>query len=331
MTGFTGASGGGTGRVKLTFTVPPPVRADGVCGSASNPAGEPVTTAPAANLCSSGTASSVTTENARYTWTCSGIAGGANAPNICMAPRGYTVSVSSGGNGTISPTSRVVRYNEQAAFQLTPASGYRANSVSGTCGGSVVGDNYLSREITQNCSATIGFAEVVTQSNILTQKTGVTATVQVVGCTGVSNVAFSAAPTQGQPANTSFPFGLLGFTATTCGNGGSADVSVTYSEALPSGAKFYKLIGGTYQEYNHTGQATVISGNTVQFRVTDGGQGDADGATNGSIQDPAGVGVQGGASATNAVSIPTLSEWAMIILSGLLALGTLGVMRRRQI
>jgi hypothetical protein len=33
--------------------------------------------------------------------------------------------------------------------------------------------------------------------------------------------------------------------------------------------------------------------------------------------------------AANAQSIPTLSEWGMIMLSALLALGTFGVMRRR--
>ena len=64
---------------------------------------------------------------------------------------------------------------------------------------------------------------------------------------------------------------------------------------------------------------------SISYSVTDNGQGDSN-SDDGVITDPAGPGVL----APNAQSIPTLSEWGMIILSALLALGTLTVKRRRK-
>ena len=318
-----GASGA-AGRVKLTFTVADPE--DGVCGTAHKP-GELVTKTPDTALCSSGTASSVTTTNALYTWTCAPI-GKETEPASCMVGRGYTVNASAVANGSVDPGSRIVGYGQPAAFSLTPASGYRPTSasMSGSCQRAVNGNSLLVTDVQSDCDSQVSFSEVQTQSSIPTQKSGVTATVEVAGCTAVTNVAFTAAPAQGQPANTAFPFGLLGFTATGC-TGGDADVWVTYSEAVPAGAKFYKLIGGSYEEYSHKNRPTVISGNTVQFRVTDGSPADADGTVNGVIQDPAGVGVP----SAGVVGIPTLSEGGMIILSGLLALGTFVTMRKRRV
>lgn len=246
-----------------------------------------------------------------------------------MVGRGYTVTASAVANGRVDPASRIVPYEMTAPFTLIPDSGYwptNSEVTTGDCKSTLSGNELSVGDVRSDCSASVSFSEVPTQTNIPTLKSGVTATLAVAGCTAVTNVAFTAAPAQGQPANTAFPFGLLGFTATGC-TGGDADVSVTYSEAVPAGATFYKLINGSYEEYNHPERSTVISGNTVQFRVTDGGAGDADGTVNGSIKDPAGVGVLGG----GVQAIPTLSEWGMIILSGLLALGTFVTMRKRRV
>jgi hypothetical protein len=77
----------------------------------------------------------------------------------------------------------------------------------------------------------------------------------------------------------------------------------------------------------YTPNGMSVAGNTVTYSNTDNGLGDdtftgADGV----INDPA-VPVS---FAAIAAGIPTLSEWGMIILSGLLALGTLVALRRRQ-
>jgi len=67
----------------------------------------------------------------------------------------------------------------------------------------------------------------------------------------------------------------------------------------------------------------------VTFSLTDGGAGDADGATNGSIRDPGGIGVSA-APVAAPQSIPTLSEWGMIFLSSLVAMFGMTQVRRRR-
>ena len=69
----------------------------------------------------------------------------------------------------------------------------------------------------------------------------------------------------------------------------------------------------------------VIAGNTATFSITDGGLGDDDLTAHGTIVDQGGPGVSGGA-----VSIPTLSEWALLSLAGLMGLFGMGAMRRRS-
>lgn len=153
------------------------------------------------------------------------------------------------------------------------------------------------------------------QAGIATQAGGVTANLSVTGCGGIGSAGFNAPPA-GAPAT--FPYGLLGFTLTSCASGGTATVTVTYSQNLPAGATFYKYLSGSYTAYPAT-----LGANSVTFTLIDGGAGDADGAVNSSITDPGGIGVPG------AAGIPTLSEWGMILLSGLLALVGFGYLRRQ--
>jgi hypothetical protein len=70
----------------------------------------------------------------------------------------------------------------------------------------------------------------------------------------------------------------------------------------------------------------AISGNTVVVSITDGGLGDDDLLPNGSITDPAGVGLLLGAGA----SIPTLGSPALALLALLLGAIALWSVRRRR-
>jgi VCBS repeat-containing protein len=157
------------------------------------------------------------------------------------------------------------------------------------------------------------------QAGIATQAGGVTANLSVTGCSSIGGASFSVPPA-GAPAT--FPYGLLGFTLTSCASGGTATVTVTYSQNLPAGATFYKYLSGSYTAYPAT-----LGANSVAFTLTDGGAGDADGAVNSSITDPGGIGVPGGGAGVQ--GIPTLSEWGMIILSILMALFGFGYLRRQ--
>ncbi len=83
-------------------------KVNGKCGSANY---VPVSSAPTQNLCTAGTESSVTTNASTYTWTCSGVSGGAN--DACMADiQGQTVAgscnnTSNGHNFTTAPSTNL--------------------------------------------------------------------------------------------------------------------------------------------------------------------------------------------------------------------------------
>ena len=66
-----------------------------------------------------------------------------------------------------------------------------------------------------------------------------------------------------------------------------------------------------------------ISGNTVTYTIRDGELGDDDLTVNGVIRDPGGPVIDNGVNA-----IPTLSQWALMLLGGLLGLMAL---RRRDL
>lgn len=123
------------------------------------------------------------------------------------------------------------------------------------------------------------------------------------------------------------PHGVLAFTTTACGNGATINLSITYPEELPQGAKFYKYGPEPGNPLPHWFELTgvSISGATVSYSITDNGAGDSNPAE-GIITDPAGYAVF---TAAGAASIPTLSEWGMILLSALLALVAMTTIRRR--
>lgn len=141
---------------------------------------------------------------------------------------------------------------------------------------------------------------------------------------GFTSSGFVAAPAP-PPAGVTFPQGLFGFTATPCT--GTVSVTVTYPNPIPPGAQYYKFgpEPGNPTPHYYIIPAT-INGNSVTFSVTDGGVGDSDGAANGSITDPGGIGLV--ALTAGVQGIPTLGEWALLLL--MLGMGTMAGLRMRQ-
>lgn len=132
-----------------------------------------------------------------------------------------------------------------------------------------------------------------------------------------------------------FPYGLFDFTLSGGGNGSTATLVVSYPGAVPPNAVYWKY-GPSPAGYQCSGAAcatphwypmpaaqAVIAGNTITLTIVDGGVGDDDLTANGTIIDAGGPGVPGVA------DIPTLSEWGVLLLSGLMAwLGLAAVPRR---
>lgn len=130
------------------------------------------------------------------------------------------------------------------------------------------------------------------------------------------------------PTGVVFPYGLFAFTVTGLpinGDPASVTFTLTYPDPLPAGTPYWKYGRTAAQPALHWYTLpAAISNNQLTFSVTDGGQGDSDLAFDGSITDPGGP-----AFGTDGVGIPTLSEWALLLLTLLLG-GIIAMPRLRH-
>lgn len=126
-------------------------------------------------------------------------------------------------------------------------------------------------------------------------------------------------PAGSAPADVTFPQGLFTFTIGSCAPGAAVDLTIVYPQPLPAGTRYWKYgpAPGNATPHWYVLPATV-SGNTASFRIVDGGLGDDDLAANGTIVDQGGPGAGGLA----VQQIPTLGEWALVLLA--LILGVTG-------
>jgi len=208
---------------------------------------------------------------------------------------------------------------------VTPNAGYTA-AVGGTCpAGSLVGTTYTTGVITAACavSATFTVSPVTTFTGATATGSGA-ATVSFTGggptCSfapqgnGPTQSAFFIA-VQGQPKSPpagSAPSGVS-FTP-----GATISFTVTYPATLAAGTQYWKYgpTSGTPAPHWYVLPAT-ISGSTAKFSVTDGGAGDDDLAANGTVVDQGGPGVP---LAGSPIQVPTLSEWALMLLAAMVAM-----------
>jgi hypothetical protein len=105
-------------------------------------------------------------------------------------------------------------------------------------------------------------------------------------------------------------------TTSQCGTGSRLNFTIAFPQALPANTKYYKYgpeFGGSQEPHWYILENAVISGNQITLSITDNGVGDSN-PSNGFITDPGGPGVSA------AASIPTLSEWGLILLASLLGL-----------
>lgn len=122
-----------------------------------------------------------------------------------------------------------------------------------------------------------------------------------------------------------FEHGLLDFTLAGCTPSASVTITLTFPSALPQGAGLFKFgptpdnpTPGLYE------MPASLSGATATYTITDGGLGDDDLSVNGVITDPVGPGTvpaaapAPGAAGPGVESVPTLQQWALLLMSLLL-------------
>ena len=123
------------------------------------------------------------------------------------------------------------------------------------------------------------------------------------------------------PAGLSFAQGAFGFTTTQCGKGAALTLTLTFDQPLAANTQLFKFNGSTW-----VGFPASISGNTVTYQVTDGGAGDSN-PVEGVITDPVAVGAPLLA-AVVPTPVPTLGQWALVLLSLMAAALGAGALRR---
>ena len=290
------------------------------------------------------------------------------ASNVQISSDAYTVTPSAGANGSISPnTGQLVVNGNTTQFTVTADTGYTAN-VGGTCGGSLAGTTYTTNAITADCTVEASFAEfndgdgidVGTENSAPnngdgnddgipdSEQSDVTSlpaaqgggylTMSVGGGCSLAQSVAAVAPSALDPANYSYPLGLLEFSLP-CEN---ALVTVYYHGATSLDGHAYRKYGPTtpgaapsswYTLPGVVFGTTTIDGQTVStatFELADNQLGD-DTGDDGVIVDQGGPGLPPSAPPMEPIPTPTLSEWTMVILSGLLALMGILTLRRKYL
>ena len=309
-----GSNGGATASCSASLLV------DGACGSAS---GTPVSVAPIANLCSAGNSSGVTLANGAFGWSCAGSNGGATASCSASLLVNGACGSASGTTVAFAPIANLCIAGNSAG--VTSGNGAYGWSCTGSNGGTTASCSASGQ--TTGTGTGAGTATVATNGWVFAPQ----------GSGPLQTSGFI--PTSGDPKSPpnlpqgySFPQGLFDFVLTTGTPGSSATITITYPNALPPGTVYWKY-GPSPDGNNCIGAActtphwyqfpAVIAGNTVTLTITDGGLGDDDLMANGTIVDQGGPGVP-------PTVVPTLNEWGLILLSCLLALGSLVALRRQR-
>lgn len=138
-------------------------------------------------------------------------------------------------------------------------------------------------------------------------------------------VPVSVVPGGGSPGLT-YPHGLFDFRLAFCTPGAPVTVRITYPSALPAGT-FYAKYGPTPNQPAarwYTMPASV-SGSAVAFTIVDGGLGDDDLASDGTIVDQGGPAVP-----ASMAPIPTLQPLALALLALALGFAAAPLARRRR-
>ena len=225
--------------------------------------------------------------------------------------------------GTVSCTPNPVGHGASATCTATANAGYTFASWSGDCTGAsctlsnVTAAKSVTAHFTLLGTKTYTGASATGSGNITGSFTGGGA---ACGYTVSRFIAVSGVPAP-PPAGVNFPHGLFDFTTGGCTPGSTLSFTITYPQALAPNTQYWKYgpTPGNAAPHWYVLPAT-IAGNTATFSITDGGLGDDDLTANGTVVDQGGPG--GGLS-----DIPTLSEWAMLLL--VLLLGAIGVHRAR--
>ncbi len=152
-------TGTGTGTVTSNETTNPKINCGSVCGAIYN-AGENVTliATPGTNSEFSGWDGA----GCSGTSSCTILMNESKAVTAIFTKNKFTVTPIFDEHGTMNPsTPQLVNSGATVQFTITPNSGYRIQSVSGSCGGTLNGNTYTTNPVTTDCDVRVVFASNV--------------------------------------------------------------------------------------------------------------------------------------------------------------------------
>ncbi len=288
------------------------------------------TSAPTTDLCNAGTADSVT-GSGPWNWTCSGSGGGSNAScsaNVQTHAVTADASPAAGGTASCAPSPVPHGGNTTCTAVANTGSGYAFQQWTGACAGQGAQCTLSNVQADQASTAVFGYQIIVPEGPQTGEPVELTPPTENNWQITAASTATTDSVGTPPPANVSLPHGVVSLQLEMGTAGSSATVVLTYPEPLPAGTRYYKFgrtqANPTPHWYVFSG--AVISGNTITLTLTDGGAGDDDLTANGVIVDPGGPALAAG----DVAAIPTLSEWAMMLLAGIIGLLAFGHLNPRR-
>jgi autotransporter-associated beta strand protein len=263
---------------------------------------------------------------------------GAATPGNAQAVVGFVAPTFNGGDGITGYTATC----NPGAITGAGSAAATTITVTGLANGTLY-DCSVTATNTRGTSAASGTVGVVPLLPAVTTFSGAsptgTGTITASFTGGGATCSFTTAqliPVTGNPASPPgpapavFPHGLFDFTLDGCTQASTITMTIVYPAALPAGTQYWKYgpTPATPGPHWYVLPAT-ITGNTVVFTITDGGVGDDDLVANGTIVDQGGPGNPGPIGSPTA--IPTLHEWALVLLGLLMMSSGLYYARRRRL
>jgi len=182
--------------------------------------------------------------------------------HVQFTPLSYTLTASSGSNGSISPSGAVaVSYSTSQTFTITPANGYVVASVKVDGVNAGTPTSYTFNNVTANHSIEVTFAAAVT-SNVPVNYTICGSENQFCSFSGTKNVAYGA--------NGKFAY-KTAIDGISCNNSTFGDPIVGVVKACyiaPEGSYTLRASSGSNGSISPSGTVSVSSGGSQTFTMT---------------------------------------------------------------